>query len=516
LRCSVGCRPARQEPRPPKLHIALLFSVLALAALPTRAQQVPLKSYVARALQYLEAGNDPVATAYARQAVEDNPKNAYAHWLLGYLLSRAKDREGAVEEWLRASALRPEWAVPKDALRAALAEAAPRWLSLDAWERLPGEATSLEVQLGARGGAAARTASCRVYTPPGDAAGPPLADPKYGWQFPFHTYTYVRTADAPRWDRRCAVHTERTEDAALARRVAALLGQLTAMADERLGARSAGAPPETHLWLCRRGTAGGEEWRGNLYLYETARSRGASEWVREVAHEFSHVAIPGTRHYTEPEPMGNGYLGERLLPLWLADAGNGRVWDGEVSLAEYVQARTLPAAATFLNAGPRAAARSDRGRAGMEFTNGLVLTLALSHEPHAIEALLRRQIGATADNLLTGYRDWIRDLRPAAFAIAGRAFVPARSEAESAGRGATGKRLAYRVFLPAAEWSLRLEGEGVDGSRARIDGEALTRAADGTFRWRAATAGWQLLEIGADKPLTLRQVGFAVVKDGGP
>jgi hypothetical protein len=502
-------------PRIARFSCLLSVCVLAFVAVPARAQQILLKSYVARALQHLEAGDEPVATAYARQAVADNPTNAYAHWLLGYLLSRGKDPEGAVDEWLRASALRPEWTVPTDALRAALTGAVPRWLALDAWERLPGEATSLEIRLGSSGAAAPRTASCRVYTPPADAPEPSLADPKYGWHFPFHTYTYVRTMDAPRWDLRCAVHTERAEDAALARRVAGLLGQLTAVADERLTARSAGAAvTETQLWLCRRGTAGGEEWRGNLYLYETPRSRGAGEWVREVAHEFSHVAIPGTRHYTAPEPMGNGYLGEKLLPLWLADAGNERVWDGEVSLPEYVQARVLPAAAIFLNAGPRAAARSDRGRAGMEFTNGFVLTLALAHEPEVLDSLLRRHIGATSDNLLTGYRDWVRDQHPAAFTLSGRVFVPSRSDAESAGSSATGRRMTYRVFVPAAEWSVRLEGESVQSSRARVDGEALARAPDGALRWRTATAGWRVLEISADKPITLRRLQFAATTQG--
>jgi hypothetical protein len=143
--------------------------------------------------------------------------------------------------------------------------------------------------------------------------------------------------------------------------VAGLLGQLHAIAEERLGPLAARAPEETHLWLCRQGTAGGEEWRGNLYLYETPRQRGAGEWVREVAHEFGHIAIAGTRHYTDPEPMGNGYLGEKLLPLWLWDAGNAHLWEGELSLAEYVRSRVFPAAAVFLNAGPAAGIRADRG-----------------------------------------------------------------------------------------------------------------------------------------------------------
>jgi len=112
------------------------------------------------------------------------------------------------------------------------------------------------------------------------------------------------------------------------------------------------------------------------------------------------------------------------------------------------------------------------------------------------------------------YREWIRDRQPSPWTLCGRVYVPSRSDAASAGLGAKGRRMAYRVFLPAARWVIRLEGEGTDGARARIDGEALTRGAGSEFRWRATTAGWQLLEISADQPVTLQHLRFATEKEG--
>jgi hypothetical protein len=212
--------------------------------------------------------------------------------------------------------------------------------------------------------------------------------------------------------------------------------------------------------------------------------------------------------------MGNGYLGEKLLPLWLSDAGNTHLWEGEVSLLEYVHSRVFPAAAVFLNAGPAAGVRVDRGRTGMEYTNGLLIALQLAHETDVIDAVLRREIGSTADNVLVGYRDRIRTLHPAAFTLHARAFVPARSDAEPENGSAVGRRLAYRVFLPAGVWTVQLDGDGIDGGRVRMGSERSVWRQAGSFRWQSATSGWQLLELSGDAAMTLRRIRFERVTEG--
>src|SRR5205085_1416624 len=109
---------------------------------------------------------------------------------------------------------------------------------------------SAEFRLQASAPTPPRIASCRAYTPPAEASIAPTRDPKYQWTFPSQTYAYLRLPGETHWGRRATIHCESAEDAALARRVAVLIGQLYAVAWDRLGS-SAASPAETSVWLCR-------------------------------------------------------------------------------------------------------------------------------------------------------------------------------------------------------------------------------------------------------------------------
>src|SRR5204862_4111249 len=129
--------------------------------------------------------------------------------------------------------------------------------------------------------------------------------------------------------RRYSIYYQDAKDLGLARRVAELLGRLHAAA-ALLGTPAAA---EVRLWLPRAGRAGGEQYRDSIYLFAVDVARSDSEWVREVSHELGHVVLPSFAHYDSPEPMENGYLGERLLPQGLQELGERAVWRGRVSLA---------------------------------------------------------------------------------------------------------------------------------------------------------------------------------------
>ena len=44
--------------------------------------------------------------------------------------------------------------------------------------------------------------------------------------------------------------------------------------------------------------------------------------MRQVAHEYGHVALPGIGGFTETDdPWADGHLGELLFPKWLAESG---------------------------------------------------------------------------------------------------------------------------------------------------------------------------------------------------
>src|SRR5206468_11771889 len=122
---------------------------------------------------------------------------------------------------------------------------------------------------------------------------------------------------------------DRAEDEPLARRVGGVLARLHWLAVEYLGLVPDPADAiarTTNVWLTREGRPGGEEFKRNVYLYAVGEDRAPAEWVREVAHEYSHVVLPAFGPFASPERWANGYLGVRLFLKWLIDNEQTDLW----------------------------------------------------------------------------------------------------------------------------------------------------------------------------------------------
>jgi hypothetical protein len=318
----------------------------------------------------------------------------------------------------------------------------------------------------------------------------PAADPKYDWKFPYRAAVYVGAM------RRFSVYYQEREDAALAVRVADLLGRLHAAAD-RLPLRPF-RPAEIRVWLPRSGQAGGEQYRDSIYLYAVAVPRGDAEWVREVAHELGHLVLPSFAHYDAPEPMENGYLGERLLPKWLLELGERSVWDGRVLLTDYLRGRLAPLCGRFLDAGPGSALRLDRSAAGMDYAIGMVLTLEAQHGPEFLSRVMARTIGTGMESLLLAYREEVT--ASDGYRIPAELAVPGRSKMAGVSGGQLRfEHVAYRAYLPSGRWTLTLHGERLAGVKASLDGQRLTPGGgkDPHFSLSTDVSRWHLIQLEA-------------------
>ncbi|HET6387600.1 MAG TPA: hypothetical protein VFJ58_29790 [Armatimonadota bacterium] len=78
----------------------------------------------------------------------------------------------------------------------------------------------------------------------------------------------------------------------------------------------------TNFYLDNGHPGGGRESDGRMYMLQSSTPRNPLEVVREVAHEFSHLTVPGIHEFSDsaaPEDWLNGYLGESLYMEWLGD-----------------------------------------------------------------------------------------------------------------------------------------------------------------------------------------------------
>jgi hypothetical protein len=162
---------------------------------------------------------------------------------------------------------------------------------------------------------------------PGDGV---LTDPVHQWHFSGVGYGYAWDARASRWVMKVRV----CSDPAAASRLAddALIALLCFYEVARDYARCDPTRPDGEpiaLWLTAEGKPGGESVGRNLYLTAVNVPRAPTEWLREIAHEYGHICLPGMGGFTKTaDPWVDGDLGELLLSKWLAATSqpSGLTW----------------------------------------------------------------------------------------------------------------------------------------------------------------------------------------------
>ncbi len=230
----------------------------------------------------------------------------------------------------------------------------------------------------------------------------PATEPQHGAVFPRVTDFYVPTSTTKTDRLLCRLHFLDDGDAPLAARMGALLTLLHRTQVAKTGQEPDGGSEPFDVWLCRRGADGGDEWHRNIYFYDLDTPRSSIEWIREIAHEYGHMALPPIGGYAAPEYWANGYYGERLLVRWLADTPGGpalveRVWGDFSGWPNFERLLITPAIALYKASGPDSALASRTDEEGMRYLIGQMLVFddkygarrlaeAWSYLPHAREA----------------------------------------------------------------------------------------------------------------------------------
>ncbi len=243
------------------------------------------------------------------------------------------------------------------------------------------------------------------------------AEPQHGWKFAKVTYLYLPASkpNSQKFTLLCAVHYASGNDAPQAGRMASLLALAHQTLVQKTGREAANGTAPFDVWLCAGGQTGGEQWRSNLYLYSLETPRSSIEWIREIVHEYSHLALPAIGGYNAPEYWANGYLGERLLVRWLQRTPNGpaevaAVWGDFSGASNFDRLLIAPPLALYKKIGPNPAWLARRDEPGMRYLIGQALTFddkygavrlgdAFRRLPHFQEATAKDFAAALSESL---------------------------------------------------------------------------------------------------------------------
>jgi len=309
-----------------------------------------------------------------------------------------------LRELVRRCKARPDDPAAKTALENRVADGLPNPLDTSLLPDLPVESTAIDAKLGT-------AITLRSYLPS------KAVEPQREIGFSRISYIYRRasTPDQPFELLFCCVHYSDLADASLAERT----GKLLLLARDTMVRNLHRAPFNDDrpfdVWLCRTGKAGGEQWRNNIYFYDLDTQRSSIEWIREIIHEYSHLALAPIGGYKEPEYWANGYIGERLVVRWIMRRADGpdlveSLWGTFSGAPNFSRLLITPAIDLYKKEGPSKQWVERTDAEGMKYLIGQVLTIddkygprvlgeAMSHLPHFRDARASDMVSALMDAL---------------------------------------------------------------------------------------------------------------------
>lgn len=222
--------------------------------------------------------------------------------------------EEAAEQYLAALSQYRDDADAKSGLAALLTTHLPSWFPAAVTEVRPFALETMKLSAQAADWELLSTASFAAHE--GERA-----DRIHQWSFPRVAYGYVWEPKAGRWQLRVRVHhTDAGADLAPAALKTTLA--LYAVVKGQMGFDPTGEwKTPIDVWLAEGGPPGAHSAGRSIYLYAIKTPRAPEEWLRELAHEYGHIALPGLGGFTKTDDAwADGELGELLFVKWLAAA----------------------------------------------------------------------------------------------------------------------------------------------------------------------------------------------------
>lgn len=253
-----------------------------------------------------------------------------------------------------------------------------------------------------------------------------------------------------------------------------------------------GLPPaaedqRVRVLMCESGPTGAEQYESDIFIYDIGRERKPAEWLRQIAHEWGHYALPRMARFNEPEPDAAGVLGEVLFLQLLANEAAlvaGEAWpseraraaidglwgNGQVALVEQLQSLRERCLDLWLEEGPNSELAAGLGEKAFYYLVGAMAWIDAAHGHQIMRSTLLMAPGESPADFYYGYRQAIRE-------AGGQGEINLHSGALDLARS--------ELSAPPREGALRREGVALAaGDRAEfpaflLDGPATVRVVPG-------------------------------------
>lgn len=211
----------------------------------------------------------------------------------------------------------------------------------------------------------------------------------------------------------------------LAERITHMLLRMHCYSRAAYGLPSVANNDTMRVWMCEDGPTGAEQYEDDIFVYDVERDRKPEEWLRQIAHEWGHYALPMMGRFSAPEPDAAGVLGEALFlqllareaglvvddpwPSRRAQAAVDGLWDsGEVALHELLTKTRERTMDLWLREGPNAELAAGLGEDSFDYLVGMLLWVEAAHGHDLLRATLQDAPGETPADYYYAYRQAVK------------------------------------------------------------------------------------------------------------
>ncbi len=490
-----------------RVTISLVVVMTLSCSLRVSADRRQAADLVEQARELIAAEDYQPARQVLTQAIAADDHYPEIYVSLGYLGELTDTKEQALTHYGRALQLKPDHTYARQRFRHLFfAGRFPRWVSLDLIKYSPVSVVvdSCQVTLT---DAVGRVRSdqrrfaystsllfpeemgrgdpaLRIRIPAaGQAAGPTTVVNRvtYGWQMAPDTNTlHLRFA---LYYPSATVSSAGKDYSQLSQLLMHMLLRFAGYGDIYLGRQPPGDEEGlVRVYLCEDGPTGAEQYQHNIYLYDVAQGRSVLEWTREIAHELGHALLPPVGRFDEPEPWGNGEVGERLFLQWLAAEASqvsGYGWPSapaqdalaalcsgqSMDLHSYIADQCRPLLDFWLREGPESPLIAGTGRQSLDHFLGFCLWVQAAHGPRLLAQVLDASSGTSIPDFGESYQTIVRRRLASdqLFVRAGAVHLPNSHLSQIPSEGALARRevmvgaqdvAVLPVFLPAGVWQV--------------------------------------------------------------
>ncbi len=162
----------------------------------------------------------------------------------------------------------------------------------------------------------------------------------------------------------------------------------------------------TYPW--RVGAGQSDSAPGDVIFFDAPQARPEFEWLRELMHEYGHVALPAINGFKPPlEPYANGLMGETLGALWALESPAN--WNLPAAfgtpdaaaqfneaLQGHVENQALAALKFWNNRGPSSPLRRDTTVFGVMYLQGATVNIERVYGANVLGTALKPLVDQSA------------------------------------------------------------------------------------------------------------------------